>query len=76
MSWKPIKDAPKDKRLVVAYYYVPSKYAAINGAKPFWDIAKDSIFLAGSWTSVLSGKPSHWMFPEEYNETILPPQGL
>jgi hypothetical protein len=58
--WRPIDDHARDgNNYLLAAYIVPSETAQINGSRPFWDVAY-GCYWAGSFTSILGGKPSHY----------------
>lgn len=65
-QWQPIETAPDDgTSVLIASEIIPSEAAQQAGAKAFWDVAIGSCYSRSfkdkKWTSVLGGKPTHWM---------------
>lgn len=59
MTWLPIATAPLDREIELRGEYIPSDEAARNGATR-GAVYGTGRFLAGTWTNILGGKPTHW----------------
>jgi len=60
-GWQPISEHNGDDNLYdLAWYYVPSAHAAMNGSMEFWCYAQGRKAFDGLFTNILGGRPSHF----------------
>lgn len=67
-QWQPIETAPYDREIKLRAFIVPSDYAQQNGSKPHLVEASGRFMWQGLWSGILTGKPSHWMEIESWEE--------
>lgn len=60
-GWRPIAEHDGGHDLYdLAWFYVPSAFAAMNGAREMWCYAEGRKIYDGCFTGILGSKPSHF----------------
>jgi len=64
-GWMPISEHDGSRKLCDwAWYYVPSAFAAMNGATESWCFGT-GMKIGELFTDILGGNPSHFRYTEE-----------